>query len=120
MEGLGYSTMEMRVRAVRAALAGTPVGQVARAQLVEAFQPVRRGKIAPQPRRQKRQEIRAAGQGFDRIKRWLAPERKRQNLTFAIATLAIIVLIMVGVYLRGPYWRIYWPGQPRPETPRLY
>jgi transposase len=31
MEGLGYSTMEMRVRAVRAALAGEPVGQVARA-----------------------------------------------------------------------------------------
>ena len=33
---------------------------------------------------------------------------------------AIIILIMVGVYLRGPYWRIYWPGQPRPEMPRLY
>jgi quinol-cytochrome oxidoreductase complex cytochrome b subunit len=52
--------------------------------------------------------------------RWLAPERRRQNITFAIATLVIIVLIMVGVYLRGPYWRIYWPGQPRPEMPRLY
>jgi cytochrome b-561 len=52
--------------------------------------------------------------------RWLAPERKRQNATFAVATLAIIILIMVGVYLRGPYWRIYWPGQARPETPRLY
>jgi quinol-cytochrome oxidoreductase complex cytochrome b subunit len=52
--------------------------------------------------------------------RWLASERKRQNMTFAVATLAIIVLIVVGVYLRGPYWRIYWPGQARPETPRLY
>jgi quinol-cytochrome oxidoreductase complex cytochrome b subunit len=52
--------------------------------------------------------------------RWLAPERKRQNATFAVATLIIIVLIIVGVYLRGPYWRIYWPGQPRPEMPRLY
>ena len=52
--------------------------------------------------------------------RWLAPERKRQNATFAVATLVIIVLIMVGVYLRGPYWRIYWPGQPRPEIPQLY
>ena len=41
-------------------------------------------------------------------------------MTFAVATLAIIILIMVGVYLRGPYWRIYWPGQARPETPRLY
>jgi quinol-cytochrome oxidoreductase complex cytochrome b subunit len=52
--------------------------------------------------------------------RWLAPERKRQNVTFAVATLVIIILIMVGVYLRGPYWRIYWPGQTRPEMPRLY
>ena len=52
--------------------------------------------------------------------RWLAPERKRQNVTFAVVTLMIILLIMVGVYLRGPYWRIYWPGQPRPEMPRLY
>jgi cytochrome b-561 len=52
--------------------------------------------------------------------RWLAPERKRQNITFAVATLVIILLIMVGVYLRGPYWRIYWPGQARPAMPRLY
>jgi quinol-cytochrome oxidoreductase complex cytochrome b subunit len=52
--------------------------------------------------------------------RWLAPERNRQNITFVVATILIIVLIMVGVYLRGPYWRIYWPGQARPEMPRLY
>ncbi|HYK64279.1 MAG TPA: cytochrome B6, partial [Patescibacteria group bacterium] len=52
--------------------------------------------------------------------RWLAPERRRQNRTFAVVTLAILALILVGVYLRGPYWRIYWPGQARPEMPRLY
>jgi transposase len=31
MDGLGYSTLEVRVRAVQSVLAGTPIGQVARA-----------------------------------------------------------------------------------------
>ena len=52
--------------------------------------------------------------------RWFPPARKRQNATFLAATFAIVVLIIIGVYLRGPYWHIYWPGQPRPTAPRLY
>jgi cytochrome b-561 len=52
--------------------------------------------------------------------RWFPPERRRQNAVFIVATFAIVVLIIIGVYLRGPYWRIYWPGQVRPEMPRLY
>jgi cytochrome b-561 len=51
---------------------------------------------------------------------WFTPERRRQNYTFIAAMAAIVVLIFIGVYLRGPYWRIYWPGQPRPEMPRMY
>ena len=35
MEGLGYSTFEVRARAVAAALEGNPIGQVARAYGVE-------------------------------------------------------------------------------------
>jgi transposase len=35
MEGLGYSTMEVRVRAVQATLGGTPISQVARAYGVD-------------------------------------------------------------------------------------
>jgi len=52
--------------------------------------------------------------------RWFPSVRRRQNATFLAATLAIVVLIIIGVYLRGPYWHIYWPGQPRPAMPRLY
>jgi cytochrome b-561 len=50
---------------------------------------------------------------------WMTPERKRQNAVFAIITVAIIVLIFIGVYLRGPYWHLYWPWSPRPVLPRV-
>ncbi len=50
---------------------------------------------------------------------WFARSRARQNLVFALITLAIIVLIVVGLYLRGPYWRLYWPWTARPVMPRV-
>ncbi|HYA34669.1 MAG TPA: cytochrome b N-terminal domain-containing protein [Candidatus Binataceae bacterium] len=51
--------------------------------------------------------------------RWFAPARTRQNTVFATITLVMIVLIIVGVYLRGPYWKIYWPGTPWPQMPTV-
>jgi len=50
---------------------------------------------------------------------WFAPARMRQNLTFAVITLMIVALIGVGLFLRGPYWHIYWPWTPRPILPRV-
>jgi cytochrome b-561 len=50
---------------------------------------------------------------------WFARERKAQNTIFALITIAIVILIIVGMVLRGPYWRLYWPGTPRPPTPSL-
>jgi quinol-cytochrome oxidoreductase complex cytochrome b subunit len=50
---------------------------------------------------------------------WFARERTRQNAAFAIITVAIIILIIVGVYLRGPYWHLYWPWSPRPVLPQV-
>jgi len=50
---------------------------------------------------------------------WFAGARRRQNLIFVAITGVIIVLIFVGVFLRGPYWRLYWPGTPRPVMPTL-
>ncbi len=50
---------------------------------------------------------------------WFARERTRQNVVFAVITVAIIILIIVGMYLRGPYWRLYWPWSPRPVLPRV-
>jgi len=61
---------------------------------------------------------------FDRSPRaaegvWFARPRTRQNLIFAAITGLIIILIFVGVFLRGPYWRLYWPGIARPVMPTL-
>jgi cytochrome b-561 len=50
---------------------------------------------------------------------WFARQRLRQNVVFAAITVAIILLILLGVYLRGPYWKLYWPGTPWPQTPRI-
>ncbi|OFV80769.1 MAG: cytochrome B6 [Acidobacteria bacterium RBG_16_64_8] len=49
---------------------------------------------------------------------WFARERRRQNLVFALIVLAIVVLILIGVYIRGPYWKLYWPWQEWPVLPR--
>jgi cytochrome b-561 len=27
------------------------------------------------------------------------------------------VFTVIGMYLRGPYWNLYWPWQPWPEIP---
>ena len=57
-------------------------------------------------------------------------EDRRRNLLIvagrvliglAVVTILTVVsiLIFVGVYLRGPYWKIYWPGTPRPQMPKV-
>ncbi|MBL7046566.1 MAG: cytochrome b N-terminal domain-containing protein [Candidatus Marinimicrobia bacterium] len=51
---------------------------------------------------------------------WFHKKRKIQNIVFSIGCLAIIVLIIIGVYLRGPYWIFIWPWQSFPEIPSLF
>jgi quinol-cytochrome oxidoreductase complex cytochrome b subunit len=48
---------------------------------------------------------------------WLARERRLQNAVFLLISLVIIGLILVGVYLRGPSWGLYWPWQQWPPRP---
>src|SRR5512143_1158170 len=48
---------------------------------------------------------------------WFAGSRRRQNLVFLLFVLAIVVLTVIGTFLRGPYWHFYWPWQPWPELP---
>jgi quinol-cytochrome oxidoreductase complex cytochrome b subunit len=48
---------------------------------------------------------------------WFARERRRQNIAFLLFVLAVVVLTIVGTFLRGPYWELYWPWQAWPQTP---
>jgi len=51
---------------------------------------------------------------------WFAPERKKQNYIFIGICLAIIILTIIGTYLRGPYWNFYWPWEQWPTMPVKY
>lgn len=51
---------------------------------------------------------------------WFAGERRRQNLVFLVIVLLILVLTVVGTFLRGPYWNFYWPWESWPEMPRKF
>jgi quinol-cytochrome oxidoreductase complex cytochrome b subunit len=49
--------------------------------------------------------------------RWFAPERKTQNAVFVVLLLIVLALTVVGTFMRGPYWDLFWPWQPWPEIP---
>jgi len=51
---------------------------------------------------------------------WFHKSRKKQNIVFILICVAVIVLIIIGVYLRGPYWNFYWPWQAWPEMPTTF
>jgi quinol-cytochrome oxidoreductase complex cytochrome b subunit len=48
---------------------------------------------------------------------WFARSRRSQNLVFLAVCAGIVVLTIIGMYLRGPYWHIYWPWEAWPEIP---
>ena len=48
---------------------------------------------------------------------WFPPTRRTQNLAFLLLVAAVVLLTVVGTFLRGPYWHFYWPWQPWPELP---
>jgi len=48
---------------------------------------------------------------------WFAKIRRRQNLVFLLLVLGVLVLTVIGTFLRGPYWNFFWPWQPWPELP---
>ncbi len=51
---------------------------------------------------------------------WFATQRKRQNQVFLLIVLAVAILTIVGTFLRGPYWKFFWPWESWPETPRKF
>ena len=48
---------------------------------------------------------------------WFPRSRRTQNAVFLAVCLLVIVLTLVGTFLRGPYWHFFWPWQAWPEIP---
>lgn len=48
---------------------------------------------------------------------WFARSRRVQNIVFLTIVAAVVVLTIVGTFMRGPYWNFYWPWEPWPELP---
>lgn len=51
---------------------------------------------------------------------WWAKDRRRQNIVFLVIVAAILILTIIGTFLRGPYWDWYWPWQSWPVMPRKF
>ena len=51
---------------------------------------------------------------------WFHRSRLLQNIFFTIGVIVVIGLIVMAAYLRGPFWNLYWFGEPWPQVPKLY
>jgi len=49
--------------------------------------------------------------------RWFDGSRRRQNLVFLLFCLFVLALTIVGTFMRGPYWNLYWPWEVWPVIP---
>ncbi len=45
---------------------------------------------------------------------WFHPSRRLQNILFTTSAVIFIGLIIVGTFMRGPSWELYWPWQQWP------
>jgi len=48
---------------------------------------------------------------------WFHPSRRRANTIFLIVCVALVVLTVIGTFMRGPYWEFYWPWEQWPAPP---
>ena len=51
---------------------------------------------------------------------WFHRARRRANAIFLLICIALVVLTVVGTFLRGPYWNFYWPWEEWPAHPGRY
>ncbi len=58
------------------------------------------------------------GTPLSTVGKWFPPERRVQNGVMCVIALIILVLVFIGLFVRGPYWGMYWPWQAWPEMPR--
>jgi quinol-cytochrome oxidoreductase complex cytochrome b subunit len=47
---------------------------------------------------------------------WVSPYRRQANLLFLAFVLVVVVPILVGQFLRGPNWQLYWPWEEWPKV----
>lgn len=48
---------------------------------------------------------------------WFHKSRRKQNVGFLLFVLFVLLLTIVGTFLRGPSWELFWPWQAWPELP---
>jgi cytochrome b-561 len=48
---------------------------------------------------------------------WFPKSRRTQNLVFIVVMAVILAFTFVGLFMRGPYWNLYWPWETWPEIP---
>ena len=51
---------------------------------------------------------------------WFAKERRAQNIAFLLVVLAVLALTVVGTFMRGPYWKLFWPWESWPDIPKVF
>jgi len=51
---------------------------------------------------------------------WFHRSRRRANVIFLAICVALLVLTVIGTFLRGPYWNFYWPWEAWPAHPGRY
>jgi cytochrome b-561 len=49
--------------------------------------------------------------------RWFPRDRRVQNAIFLVLMAIILVFTFIGLFMRGPYWNLYWPWETWPEIP---
>ena len=51
---------------------------------------------------------------------WFAKKRSKQNIVFLLVVLAVVILTIIGTFLRGPFWEFFWPWEEWPELPKKF
>jgi cytochrome b-561 len=51
---------------------------------------------------------------------WFSRARNAQNVAFLAVVLFILIMTIVGTFMRGPYWKFFWPWEAWPEVPKNF
>ncbi len=57
------------------------------------------------------------GSGPRAVGEWFHRDRRRANMIFLIFCIVLVILTIVGTFMRGPYWDFFWPWEAWPAHP---